>query len=451
MLLLILPSSSLVALSCTKLNVTSYLLLSKAEAVKHMSSWILVFRNNWLSMFLVNCVILLLFAPMMPKTGTICYNGIVHSFVILSTKRLGCPSDPLICMFTTLQEIQHKIWTIYGNSDFAYGGKLNNNLYAVPLQGVGQDTGAAPQIWAIVSNPLLNALQLAGFGFYFHMSLSGTQVQFVGYAFVDDADIGICQETFSIDNTAQAMQKALDLWEGSLCATGGALAPDKAFWYLLNYKLSIGQWSYDSMSHPATLTFCDGYGVTHTMNRLTHTEARKTLGIFLSLDSSDTTQADYLQEKVDNWVSNIRSHNLPKHLVFHAYRTTIDRTLQYPLAVTCLNNRALDKIQSHVLCCTLCGGGMGLDIPLLIRWSSVISRSWRYTFGNSAGSTSCITDCGKPLSSKYHAVSTYLYFSWATQIGTWVKRFSVLALLSLIGEYSNWLMGETYVAICWPA
>ena len=80
----------------------------------------------------------------------------------------------------------------------------------VSLQGVGQGNGAAPQIWAIVLTPLLNALRSAGFGFYFRMSLSGTQVRFVGYAFVDDADIGICQEELFIGETAQAMQAALD-------------------------------------------------------------------------------------------------------------------------------------------------------------------------------------------------------------------------------------------------
>ena len=41
------------------------------------------------------------------------------------------------------------------------------------------------------------------------------------------------------------MQEALTLWEGVLSATGGALVPEKSFWYLVAFKWSAtGNHSY---------------------------------------------------------------------------------------------------------------------------------------------------------------------------------------------------------------
>jgi hypothetical protein len=41
-------------------------------------------------------------------------------------------------------------------------------------------------------------------------------------------------------------QQALLLWNGLLCATGGALAPEKGYWYLVEMVRKHGRWQYAS-------------------------------------------------------------------------------------------------------------------------------------------------------------------------------------------------------------
>jgi hypothetical protein len=56
----------------------------------------------------------------------------------------------------------------------------------------------------------------------------------VGYSFVDDTDtIQSGQPGGNFQVLATRMQAAMGTWEGVLRATGGALEPEKSFWYLI--------------------------------------------------------------------------------------------------------------------------------------------------------------------------------------------------------------------------
>ena len=81
-----------------------------------------------------------------------CYDRIVHSVASLAMQRVGAPVEPIICMFTSIQNLQHRIRTVFGDSEVGFSGAV----YVVPIQGVGQGNGAGPQIWAVVSTPVLN-------------------------------------------------------------------------------------------------------------------------------------------------------------------------------------------------------------------------------------------------------------------------------------------------------
>jgi hypothetical protein len=67
-------------------------------------------------------------------------------------------------------------------------------------------------------------------------------VSFVCYAFVDDTDlVHIAKDVDTRGPTIIAeMQSALDHWEGGLKATGGALVPEKSYWYLIDFT---AQWN----------------------------------------------------------------------------------------------------------------------------------------------------------------------------------------------------------------
>ncbi len=68
--------------------------------------------------------------------------------------RCGVPKPVLVCMFTTLQNLQHHVQTFYGDSTVWVG----MDIWAVPVLGIRQGNGAGPQIWAVVSTPILDLL-----------------------------------------------------------------------------------------------------------------------------------------------------------------------------------------------------------------------------------------------------------------------------------------------------
>jgi hypothetical protein len=112
-----------------------------------------------------------------------CYDRVVHSFAILCMLRLGCPREPLLSMFVTLQKMNHFIRSAYIVSSTSFTGG------AVPFQGLGQGNGAGPTSWAVVSAPIINMVHATGYGAIFVSTLSCAVVSFVCYSFVDDTDL----------------------------------------------------------------------------------------------------------------------------------------------------------------------------------------------------------------------------------------------------------------------
>lgn len=162
-----------------------------------------------------------------------CYDLIGHTQAALVMRRMGVPKPMVDCMFTTLQEVAHKVRTGYGNSTASYGGKANST----PMHGICQGNRAGPAIWAVLSSPLLDIQRKKGFGIYLFTAISKTEINFVGYAFVDDSDL---VQTLSQGGD---WQQSITSWEGSLLATSGAIILKKTFWFslwTLHGMLAIG-------------------------------------------------------------------------------------------------------------------------------------------------------------------------------------------------------------------
>ncbi len=98
------------------------------------------------------------------------------------------------------------------------------------MHGIGQGNGAGPAIWAVLSSPLLNVLRTNGYGCEFFGPFSKIMTKFVGYAFVDDMDVIVSRpdmdEHLAVTNE---LQSAVDIWEGRLKATCGAIVPEKTY------------------------------------------------------------------------------------------------------------------------------------------------------------------------------------------------------------------------------
>eukprot|EP00957_Ditylum_brightwellii_P206605 15349172-Ditylum_brightwellii.AAC.2 len=106
----------------------------------------------------------------------------------------------------------HTCRTAFCDSISGYGGDLWTTPCQPPPQELGQGNGAAPCIWVLISNPIINALHQKGFG----------------------AAIKYCK-----------LQEEIDLSAGLAKATGGQVSPDKGknHWYLLEFEWDKkGKW-----------------------------------------------------------------------------------------------------------------------------------------------------------------------------------------------------------------
>ena len=73
-----------------------------------------------------------------------CYNLIAHTSASLAMQAQHVPQPPIICMFTTLQEMVPTVRTAFGNSTEFFGRDLYVVPFQPPLQGVVQGNNAGP-------------------------------------------------------------------------------------------------------------------------------------------------------------------------------------------------------------------------------------------------------------------------------------------------------------------
>jgi hypothetical protein len=139
----------------------------------------------------------------------------------------------MVCMFDTLQEAHHYVRTAFGDSDTSFRG-----YEIIPLHGICQGNGAGPVIWAIVSTPILNMLHTANEGSFLSSPISGKLIRFSGVSFVDDPNTiqTARSNQDSWREVVEGLQTSLNIWEGGLRASGGALVPEKTTWHLSAFK-----------------------------------------------------------------------------------------------------------------------------------------------------------------------------------------------------------------------
>jgi len=117
-------------------------------------------------------------------------------------------------------------------------------MWATPIAGIGQGNGAAPAIWAAVSSPMFTIMHQEGFYAFLQGAISLQQRRITGFTFVDDTDLCVTHPLDNAEQVALHMQQVVSNWEGRLRATGGALVPDKCFWYLIAFEYKNNKWHY---------------------------------------------------------------------------------------------------------------------------------------------------------------------------------------------------------------
>jgi len=271
----------------------------------------------------------------------LCYDHIVHQIVAQCMYRCSIPKLTLICMFTTLQNLHHHVRTLYGNSE-VWG---STNIWGVQVSGIGQGNGAGPQIWAVVSTPILDLLCQEKFRAAFKASISNNHIAFIGYSFVDNTDL--IQTGPNIDSTCDnilpLMQATLDTWSAGLQVTSSALVPAKSFWYAINFQWSTRHWKYKKPKPDQELLMSDYKNTCLPIQLLGPTKAQQTLGVYLVPDGNKKTQTQILIKKITTWADKARTGHLNQNTAWLNLMTTLLCQINYVLPATILSPQQCKK------------------------------------------------------------------------------------------------------------
>jgi hypothetical protein len=274
-----------------------------------------------------------------------CYDRIAHTVVNLALQRLGIPKPALQSMLATIQEMDHHIRTAFGDSVESYG----NNPTQPPPQGILQGSGAGQAGWASIVAVMVKKMRDQGFGYKVWTLIRQRAIALVGFAFVDDTDL-IHADHNRMKPTRQLIeeaQEALALWEGLLHATGGALAPEKSYWYLVEVTRTAGKWTYTRARQQPGDLFLKTGSIKNT--RLEVYQARKSLGIMARPDGKMIDELKMLQQLTSQWCDGIRTKRFNPEEAWYSLTVTILRTLEYPLVATTFTQDQCQELLKPVL------------------------------------------------------------------------------------------------------
>ena len=115
-------------------------------------------------------------------------------------------------MFQTIQGMKYFTFTSHGMSKASFGG--NEKGHSASPNGLGQDNGASPLVWLVVSTKMFQVMHKRGASTTIYSPSSDSEIDVCGFAFVDDTDlISMSEKINDIKDAKQKMQKTVNEWE----------------------------------------------------------------------------------------------------------------------------------------------------------------------------------------------------------------------------------------------
>jgi hypothetical protein len=142
----------------------------------------------------------------------------------------------------------------------------------------------------------------------------------------------------------------VDQWEASLKTAGGAIMPEKTFWFMVEFAWTSGHWRYKTSSEcPGTLSVKDIHG-----NRMIHRryEVHKTqemLSFFLAPDGNHKAQTAKMVQAANKWADAMQTGTISRSEVKTSLISTIWHTLIYPLLALNPSKADCEKIMAPIL------------------------------------------------------------------------------------------------------
>ena len=233
--------------------------------------------------------------------------------------------------------MKHYIRTGHGESTSYYTNPNGHHL-----QGGGQGNGSGPPTWLCISIVLLNIINAFPVNATFATAITGITITICAVMYVDDTDLVITGNKHDdFEKVTEDAQSVARKWCDTLRITGGALRPEKCWWFLVSFKwLPDGSWKYASVEEtPGDIEIPDYRMETEKIEKVEVTEGRMGLGVYIAPDGSNREQLKYMEGKVESWTGKIKASCMSRYAAILALPTTIWDTLSYPLAAITLTKR----------------------------------------------------------------------------------------------------------------
>ena len=137
------------------------------------------------------------------------------------------------------------------------------------------------------------------------------------------------------------------MWDELMEVNGAAIAPDKCWWYLVDFVWKGGKWEYHNAGRDKELRVRDKDNKVRNLEYSLASEAREMVGVHLAPDGNEKAQLQVLRAKSSKWAQQMRSSPLDGRVIWTALNQTIIKGLEYPLAATTLTESQLDTVMSR--------------------------------------------------------------------------------------------------------
>ncbi len=128
------------------------------------------------------------------------------------------------------------------------------------MMRLGQGNRAAPPSWIQLSAVMVTIFKQLQLGAMIQDPISEEIIHTMGALFVDNTDLYTWREQIMDPGELwRQTQIELENWSCLLNARGGALRPEKCFWYLLDYDCVDKEWTYaEAVAAELRITNPDG-------------------------------------------------------------------------------------------------------------------------------------------------------------------------------------------------
>ena len=300
-----------------------------------------------------------------------CYDRMIPSMCMLLAAQNGVTNGPIQVHLKVLDRMKFHIKTSYGVSEDFF-----QNSEVQLILGLLQGSAAVGALWGLVSGLLLRVLDKHFPPTQFRSPQPWIFTERNGEAFVDDTTLweiqygDPTQTTTRIQTIVPRMEKKAQAWATLLGISGGILNLKKCFWYLFAWK-----WTDTGAAIPLKLDdtpdidihITQGNGSARPIERIDVRTGKRTLGVRLAPNGSDTTEHKHRMEQGKKIRKRLMRAPTNREETRTGVESMIRPAIEHSLPITCFSKDQCDKIQGTYFPTALSKMGINNKTPKAVR------------------------------------------------------------------------------------